>query len=58
MKSWKLKGFLNQTTNRSNKMKMATEKRIAPAAVKAKPVSGKTATTKKSWGERHRAKIK
>ena len=40
-------------------MKMATENRIAPAAVKAKPVSiKKVATTKKSWGERHRAKIK
>jgi hypothetical protein len=40
-------------------MKMATEKRIAPAAVKAKPVVGKkTASTGKSWGARHRAKIK
>ena len=37
---------------------MATEKRIAPAAAKAKPVSGNKSSTKKSWGERHRAKIK
>jgi hypothetical protein len=40
-------------------MKMATEKRIAPEAKKPMATSGKkTATTKKSWGERHRAKIK
>lgn len=40
-------------------MKMATEKRIAPSAMKAKPVSVKKApATKKPWGERHRAKIK
>jgi hypothetical protein len=59
MKSWKLRGFRSQTINRSNIMKMATEKRIAPAAVKAKPVVGKkTASTGKSWGARHRAKIK
>ena len=40
-------------------MKMATEKRIAPAAVKAKPVAGKkAASTSKSWAARHRDKIK
>jgi len=40
-------------------MKMAIEKRIAPAAVKEKPATAsKATTTKKSWGERHRAKIK
>jgi hypothetical protein len=40
-------------------MKMASEKRIVPTAKKqmATP-SKKTATAKKSWGERHRAKIK
>ena len=38
---------------------MATEKRIAPAAVKAKPATvKKAASTGKSWGARHRAKIK
>lgn len=40
-------------------MKMATEKRIAPSAMKTKPMAvKKAATTKKSWGERHRVKIK
>lgn len=40
-------------------MKMATEKRIAPAAVKDKPVaSKKAASTSKPWAARHRAKIK
>lgn len=40
-------------------MKMATENRIASSAMKSKPASiKKAASTKKPWGERHRAKIK
>jgi hypothetical protein len=40
-------------------MKMATEKRIAPAAKKPMMTPVKKApSTKKPWGERHRAKIK